>query len=121
MIEFEVNGTPYKDFISASCKLSMKSVANEFTFTASAVNGFPPFKKGDEIQCIVDGESKLTGFVEKIKGNETDSNHTITYSGRDKTGDFIDSQLSKLDDIKASPSLTLKRIIELILKISNHP
>lgn len=121
MIQFVVNGTPFTDFTSAFCNLSVSSIANDFSFTATAVNGFPPFKKGDEISVIVDNVTKLTGFIETIAGSESEGSHVVTYSGRDKTGDVIDSKISGLNDIRASGDLTLKKIIELVLANINSP
>lgn len=114
MIEFEINGTKYTDFISAAVNLSMASLANDFRFVSSSVNSFPPFKQGDEISAIVDGERMMTGYIDEISGTEAGGVYEITYSGRDKTGDLIDSQIDIIDDIR-SDGLTLKTLIGKVL------
>ncbi len=116
MIELIVNGTPYTEFTSANATLAVDTMANDFSFTASAVNGFPPFIQGDSVVVIVDGVKKLTGYIDEVNGTDAEGNHSVDYSGRDKTGDFLDSQIDVVNDIRASGDLTLKKIIEIIIK-----
>lgn len=115
MIELVVDGTPFTDFISADVTTSIESMAGDYSFTASSVNATPTFKKGDSIVASVDGEKKLTGFIDEVSGTDQEGNHTVTYSGRDKTGDFQDSQINIIDELRPSGALTLKRIIEAVI------
>jgi len=115
MIELVVNGTPFTDFTSASVTVSLETLSNDFSFTATAVDAFPPFRQGDNVAVIVDGATKLTGFIDEVTGSDQEGSHVVTYSGRDKTGDFVDSQIDQINDIKASESLTLKKIIEIVI------
>jgi prophage tail gpP-like protein len=115
MIELEVNGKTYTKFTDATITLAINSMANDFSFTASAVDGFPPFKDGDVVKCIVDGELKLTGYIDGVNGNESNGSHLVTYSGRDRTQDFIDSSINTINDIKATGTLTLKSLIEKVV------
>jgi len=115
MIELIAKGTPFTDFTAANTTVSLESLSNDFSFTTSAVNAFPPFRQGDPIIVIVDGVRKLTGSIDEVNGNDQEGSHTITYTGRDKTGDFFDSQIDRIDDIKASDSLTLKTVTEIVI------
>lgn len=112
MIEILANGVPYTDFVSASVTVSLDSLANEFEFTASAVDGFPPFGQDEEISVLVDGVVVLTGPISLVSGSDSEGSHTVTYGGRDKTGDFIDSQIDVIGDIDGD--ITLKQLIEII-------
>lgn len=116
MIEIVVNGTPYTDFLEASVTVSLETLANDFSFTASAVGDFPPLQQGDAISVLVDRFIVLTGFIDEVNGSDQEGAHLITYTGRDKTGDFFDSQINIIDDIKAGEFLTLKRIIETVIR-----
>lgn len=115
MIELIVNGTPYTDFITADVTVSLDSLANNFSFSASSVSNFPPIKKGYKVVAIVEGQAMLTGFISEINGQDQEGNHVIIYTGRDRTGDFIDSSINVIDDIRAGNSLTLKQIIESVI------
>lgn len=115
MIGIQVNGEPFTDFISAQVTVDLKTMANDFSFTASAVSAFPPLREGDNAVVTVDGIKILTGFIGEVNGNDSEGGHTVSYTGRDKTGDFIDSTINTINDIKASESLTLKSIIESVI------
>jgi prophage tail gpP-like protein len=116
MIQVAVNGTPYTDFVEEAVTVSLESLANDFSFTASAVGGFPPLRQRDVVVVTVDGDTVLTGAIDEIAGRDQEGDHLITYTGRDKTGDLLDSQINVLDDIRAADNLTLKRIIEIVIK-----
>ena len=112
MILIRVNGVEYEQYLSATVNISFETLANDFSFTATSNKGFPPFKKGDEVEMIVDGEKKCTGYIERVEGNYSADSHAITYSGRDKTADFIDSNIDVLGDLK---DLTLKQLLEKMI------
>ena len=114
MIEFEVNGRRYIDFISATVTRSVGTLSNDFEFTASAVNGFPPFKSGDKVVAIVDGEKQATGYIGRVFGDEANGSHNVTYSGRDLTADFVNSSIDSLGDISAE--IQLSGLIVVILQ-----
>jgi len=116
MIELVVNGVPYTDFVAAKVTVSLETMANDFEFSASAVTGFPPFKRGDPIVVTVDSTRVLTGYIDEVNGADQEGSHIVTYSGRDKTGDFIDSTIDQIPDLNANGTLTLKRIIEIAIE-----
>jgi len=115
MIEIVVNGTPYTDFVNASVTMSLETMANDFSFVASAVSDFPPLAQGDAVQITVDSETVLTGYIDEVSGRDTEGDHLITYTGRDRTGDLIDSYINVINDIKPGNNLTLKKLIEKII------
>ena len=116
MIELVVKGVPYTDFVSAKAAVSLETLANDFEFSASAVTGFPPFKRGDSVVITVDGVKVLTGFIDEVNGADQNGSHVVTYSGRDRTGDFIDSTIDQISDLNPNDTLTLKRIIEIAIE-----
>lgn len=116
MIGITVNGTPYTDFVKAAVTISLETLANDFSFTASAVGDFPPLRQGDTVGVTVDGVKVLTGFIDEVQGSDQEGDHLITYTGRDKTGDLLDSQLNVINDIRADDSLTLKRLVETVIE-----
>ena len=113
MILVNVNGIDYDQYLSATVNISFETLANDFSFTATSNNGFPPFKKGDLVKMIVDGELRCTGYIEVVGGGGSANTHNITYSGRDKTAGFIDSSIDVLGDLK---DLTLKQLIERMIE-----
>ena len=116
MIQIAINGIPYTDFVNAAVTVSLESLANDFSFTASAVGDFPPLRQGDAVTVTVDDIAVLTGFIDEVSGEDREGGHLVTYTGRDKTSDLLDSQINVMDDIRAADNLTLKRIIEAVIK-----
>ena len=115
MIELIVDGTPYTDFTDATVNVSIETLCNDFSFTASAVNGFPPFRLGQPVVAIVDGVTKCSGHIDEINGSESEGSHTVTYSGRDNTGDFIDSTINIIDDIRPNKGFTLIQLVSIVV------
>jgi len=114
-MRLEVKGVQYDNFISASCEIRLDALSNTFSFEASLPEGEPlPFKGGDPVKVLVDGELALTGSIEIIEVTYNADNHVVTVSGRDKTGDLLDSSIDALADLRAD-NLTLKNVIETII------
>lgn len=97
-IEIEVDGTVYKDFTSVSVAVSMEQISGEFNFlavtpTSSIVNGQFPFKLGQSCVVLIDGFTKISGFIDAISPTYDNSQHVVSVMGRDKTSDIIDATL----------------------------
>lgn len=113
-MKLEVNGVQYTQFEQATTEIRLDALSNTFSFTAIGTDSNrPPFKVGDSCRVYVNDEIVLTGHIEVIDGSYDAGSHVITYSGRDKTGDFIDSTISSLSDL--GTSISLKSIIEKVL------
>jgi len=115
MLELEVSGIPYKNFTSASAELRLDAIASTFSFTAVSTQTAPlPFVGGEPCRVLVEDQAVVTGFIEIVSGSHDSSTHTINIQGRSKTGDLLDSSITKLDDI--GETFTLKAIIEAVMK-----
>jgi len=110
----EVNGTAYGDFTTISVSSRLDALCKQFSFDAVRVGNTPlPFKGGEACRILDDADVILTGNIERLDVNYAVNNHSITLSGRDKTGDVVDSSLRAVGDFQ--PPITLKRCIALIL------
>ena len=115
-MKLEVNGAEFSNFLSASCELRLDALSNTFSFSATLPDGQEmPFKGGDVCRVLVDGEVVLTGHIEVIEVDYSGSSHSILVSGRDNTGDLLDSTIGDIDELRAE-NLTLKSIIETVIK-----
>lgn len=113
-IKLEVDGVQYDNFISVSCEIRLDALSSTFSFEATADQGASlPFKGGEPCRIIVDGQKVLTGNIEVVSVNYSSSSHDIFIQGRDRTADLLDSTLSSID-IRAP--ITLKQLIEIVLK-----
>lgn len=115
-IRLEVNGVEYEKFTSASVEIRLDALSNAFSFTAVATgNSKPPFKVGSACRILVGDDVVMTGYIEIIDGSYDSQSHSITYRGRDKTADVVDSNIASLSDF--GTSISLKTVIE---KVLNH-
>lgn len=113
-IELEVEGTRYTQFVSASVSIRLDALSNTFNFQAASADGRPlPFTGGESCRIIVDGENALTGTIEIVEVSTSSNSHDILISGRDKTGDLLDSTLDSISDLSAP--ITLKQVIETVI------
>jgi len=92
MLSIKINGTPYKNFTSATVTASIAAMARGFSFvsTASEDNDFS-VKVGDRVVITADGIQIIDGYIESLEINYNDLMHDIRVSGRSFLADFIDS------------------------------
>mgnify|MGYP005990789549 CR=1 FL=1 len=111
----EVDGVQYTNFTKASCKLRLDSLSSFFSFTAAADGPDRlPLRTGQECKVYVDDELVLTGHIESMLVDYTTGKHSITYAGRDKTADILDSTLGAIDNIEGQ-ELTMKAAIQRVI------
>ena len=99
MIELVANGVPYSNFTSGFVSIRIDALSNTFSFSTTSEEGKPlPFKGGEPVEVLVEGIKVLTGHIEVVSVDYSDSSHTITVSGRDKTGDLLDSTIDNFSN-----------------------
>ncbi len=110
MIVIEVDKIQYGNFVSAEVTLRLDALTNTFSFEAATNSARPlPFRGGEACLIFVAGEQVLSGHIELVNAAYASEDHTVTVTGRDKTGDLLDSSLPAFSDIKAK---TLKALCE---------
>jgi prophage tail gpP-like protein len=118
-IFIEVNKIRYSGFTDVSITKSLNHFASSFTASLVSKETFigndriidNPIKIQDEVRVYIDSQLEITGFVEDLKIKCSSDEHMIRISGRDKTGDLIDSSIIS----KSYKTRDLKRLIELVL------
>ena len=115
MIFIQINGVEFTGFSDASVSLSFQRVANQFSITFTA-NGpiEKPIRVNDKCIISIDGETVITGFVEKLQSNYSSSEHTINVQGRDKTADLVDSTIKT--PIKINGTVSLIQLAQIVIK-----
>lgn len=117
-----VNGRKYEGWTEASVKRSVKAISGEFNLSVTD-NWSEPDRQagtgsvffisiGDEAQVKIGDAVLVTGFVEEIQNSVDASNHTVSVSGRDKTGDLVDcSAIYKSGGIKNADLLKIAQVL----------
>ncbi|MBD8554923.1 Mu P family protein [Rhizobium sp. CFBP 8762] len=102
-ITLRIDGVPFDQWESGEVSRDMKDFSGSFSFTfrdgVRSAQTFDyaslgaPFKlrPGHAVDILIDGALVLKGFIEKVSPSIDDGRAEVTVSGRDVTGDLIDS------------------------------
>lgn len=91
-----LNGTLFTRALSIRCKRSMRNLVGYAEVSVTEPEPGQNFMKmGDKMEIVrLDDQSRLLiGFVEKISIRHSVNGHEVSFSGRDKTCDLLDSTL----------------------------
>lgn len=114
MITLEVNGGRYTGFTKIDVSRDFKESTGKFSFEGSLRStGVAPIKIGDTCKIFINETQFLTGYIEHLQVDYSDSNKTITLSGRDVIADLIDSTLPVGVEFKGS--VTLQQVARKVL------
>lgn len=97
-IDFTINGSSYSGWESVSVEMNLDTLTGSFSFNASEkyensagnLEQFTP-DFNDECDIRLDGETVITGFIDQKEMSFDADRKTLIISGRDKTGDIVDS------------------------------
>jgi prophage tail gpP-like protein len=105
-----VNDTNLSGWKSVDCTLSMETLAGNFNVSVSDVIGQDvKIKPGDACSVKIEGTPVITGFVDQVSLSLSKDMHTVSISGRDKTGDLVDCSAF---DITVFQDLAVDQIIK---------
>jgi len=113
-VSLQVNGMEYAGWKSARVTRGIESVSGSFTLSVSdrwaETATAWPIAEGDECTIKVGGEVVITGFVDRRTVSFDASTHSLSVSGRDRTGDLVDcSAVLSTWEFTNTPVLTLAR------------
>lgn len=114
MIEIEVDGIRLTEFISARVTRSIATASGSFSVKIPARENQPvPIKVEQKVLILIDGCPAINGFIESVNIRYDSRSHSIDFSGRDRTADFIDSSVNSSLDI--TPPITLAALLQVTL------
>lgn len=89
-LRLRIRGADFIGWETAELSQSIEAVAGRFELTVSKLNVPFPVSEGDACQ-IWDGKDKLLdGWVDTAEAVWAGDSHSVTVTGRDKTGDLVD-------------------------------
>lgn len=112
-----VNGVKHKGWTDVSISFGIDQLAGSFSLSFADRWSTDPFAKavsireGDECEVKIADELVLTGYVDDFHETESRSAHSMSVSGRSKTGDLVDCSAildgwqlkqKKIEDIAAA-------------------
>lgn len=96
-VSLEVGGRAYRGWQRVSVTRGIESIAGSFSLGVSErweTQGEPwPIGEGEPCVVKVAGEPVITGYLDERAPEFDASNHSVDVSGRDATGDLVDSSL----------------------------
>lgn len=113
-IILRVNGREFGGWKSARVTRSIESIAGGFELTVSdrwadQEEAWQIFEE-DECIVLVDGNTLITGYVDRRRMSYGPTEHSLEVSGRDKTGALVDcSAVLKSWEFKSIPLATLAK------------
>lgn len=94
-LRLKVDGTLYGGWQDIRIRRSIETIAGTFELSVterwSGQNTPRPIRPGAECQVLIDGKPVITGYVDDVNISYDANSHTVSVSGRDKTGDLVDS------------------------------
>lgn len=114
-MELELGGRVWTDFVAASVTDRLDALCKEFSFELTSQSGAPiPFRGGESCRVKIDGQTILSGYIEKVSVDGGADEHTIKVEGRSRTADILDSAIAgALSDIR--PPTTLSAVCNSVI------
>lgn len=112
-IELKIDGYSYTGWQKINVVRSIEALAARFDITLTDRS---PFKipRGTEITLLLYGEVVITGYVDTLEATTAPEAHSLTITGRDKTGDLVDC--ATLVSSQELINVTLREIIEQVIQ-----
>lgn len=112
----EVNGKRYEGFTDINVSRSIENLSGQFSFSTTVKENSElviqnDLKVQDEVRVYIDDNLVLTGYIEQLNISYSGSDHSISVSGRDKTGDLIDSSAKPIKYIQTNFIKLVKAIL----------
>lgn len=119
-IVLNIGGTNYSGWTSMDLTISMETLSGVFNLsltdnigaTNKPVKLSPTVRPGQTCVVTLNGETVITGYIDKVTPLIDANTHTIIIQGRDKTGDLVDCSMTQ--PINQWKSLTIDQIITRI-------
>ena len=94
-VVLKTNGQIFSGWIAAEVERSINAISGRFiiNFTDKWKEGQKKWnmKSGDPCSIELENEAVITGFIDSLKIDLNSNSRSLSISGRDKTGDLVDS------------------------------
>ena len=93
-VQLKIADKLYGGWLSISIQRSIEQLAGQFSLGVTerwSGQSTPwPIRPGDACEVQIDGESVITGYVDDVEIAYDAGSHSMSVSGRDRTGDLVD-------------------------------
>lgn len=121
-ITLQIGDETYVDFKSFSLFRDIEALSGRFTVSVSPPDNMADFiidiqEPNSAIILRIDNEPIITGYIDYVNINYSDTSHEIIFGGRDKTSDFVDSTL---ESTTFNPPIGFVDLLTRLLKIVGY-
>jgi len=93
-VRLKVDGMLYGGWKDVRIQRSIEQIAGQFSLSVterwSGQDTVRPILPGTECQVLIDSTPVITGYVDDVQISYDNGSHSVSISGRDKTGDLVD-------------------------------
>jgi prophage tail gpP-like protein len=100
-VRLRLGANDYGGWKDVRIQRSIEQIAGKFSLALTerwAGQDVPrPIRPGAECQVLIDGTPVITGYVDDVQIDYSANDHTVSATGRDKTGDLVDCSAPNKD------------------------
>ncbi len=93
-VKLKINNSEYSGWESMRISRSIEQISGTFELTVSdkwpGIDSTREIKTGHACEVLINSSTVINGYVDDVTPSFGTSDHTISVSGRDKTGDLVD-------------------------------
>lgn len=121
-MKIRVDGNEYIGFTTAQASRHFLDICGSFSFSTSALQKETyPLRAQQSCEIIVDNEVFITGFIEKVNIKLSKNEVILTFEGRDRTCDLVDSTIDNVFVSQFNGTSTLQDVCEQALEVLEIP
>lgn len=100
-VKLRIGANDYGGWKTVRIQRSIEQIAGKFSLALterwSGQDAPWPIQPGAECQVLIDGVPVITGYVDDVEIDYSATEHTVSVTGRDKTGDLVDCSVPNKD------------------------
>lgn len=109
-VTLKVGGQLYNHWTRVSVQRSILQAAGQFNLSYSGARN--SIKPGTSFSLLLDKQQAMTGYIDSVQQRLTQTEHSCTAQGRDKTADLVDCSNHYHDAIGDLAELYIDELIE---------
>lgn len=112
-IQLNLNGTAYTGWTRLSLVRSVETISGRFDIDLTDKRPFP-VPRGGAVELFLYDNLIITGYTDTLQIDVAATEHGLSISGRDKTGDLVDC--SALVESQEMINVTLREVVEAVIE-----
>jgi prophage tail gpP-like protein len=117
MIKLKVNNYIFENWLSVKVTRSLAAISGKFEISYTSniddpINPTDYLSNGDQCTLLYKDKPLITGYIDEISNSLDNSSVNFNITGRDKTGDLVDS--ANIENNRSFKNISLKSMAEIL-------